>query len=92
MISSLIPVLRARVVLCSTWLAGANRFSKNSTSVGRVDIGASAGMTRLPSGPRGPKRLPAPRRIVASGGAATTCASPPTRPPAAASSSRRSIM
>ena len=36
MISSLMPVFSARVALCSTWLAGAKRFSKNSISVGLV--------------------------------------------------------
>ena len=34
------------------WLAGAKRFSKNSSSVGLLDIGASTGIERLPAGPR----------------------------------------
>ena len=66
MISSVMPVFIARVALCSTWLAGAKRFSKNSSSVGLSDIFASAGILRLSGGPFGPNRLPAPRRMVAS--------------------------
>jgi hypothetical protein len=38
MTSSGMPVFSARVALCSTWLAGAKRFSKNSRRVGFADI------------------------------------------------------
>ena len=45
------PVLSARVALCSTWLAGAKRRLKKSTSVGLSGIAASTGIRRLSAGP-----------------------------------------
>ena len=61
MTSSGMPVFSARVALCSTWLAGAKRFSKNSRRVGFDPTSSAASPRGDPSRLLALNRLPPPR-------------------------------